>query len=225
MSILERFKRMAKANIHDALDRMESPEKNLKQRIRELEEAVKEAKVSAASFAASLKKSEKEQDQLKRLKAEWENKAAQAMKLNDEPAARKALEAKLKLNERLVEIEPQVARSSETYRQLRNNIEKLGQQLADSKLKMTELLSRQQAASAQKNFSEHLDKASALSSENEEFQKMEEQVFRKEAEAEIEQEARGDLRGIEDQVSRQSQQLQVDAELAALKKKVAKTGL
>ena len=223
MSILERFKRLAKANIHDALDRMESPEKNLKQRIRELEEAVKDAKASAASFAASLKKSEKEQDQLKRLKAEWENKAGQAVKLNDENAARKALEAKLKLNERLVEIEPQVARSSETYQQLRGSIEKLGQQLSDAKLRMAELVSRQHAASAQKNFSERLDKASALSSENEEFQKMEEQVFRREAEAEIEQEARGDLRGIEDQISRQSQQLQVDAELAELKKRVGRT--
>lgn len=223
MSILERIKRLSKANINDALDRLESPEKNLKQRIRELEEAIKEARNAAASFAVSFKKSEKEQEQLKRLKAEWERKAEQTVKLGDEPAARQALEAKLKIDERLREIEPTIQRSSETYRQLRGNIEKLNNQLSDSKMRMAELVSRQQAAVAQKSFSASLGKSSSLAAEGDEFRKMEEHVLHREAEAEIEQDIRGDLSEIEDSIAKQSQKLQVDSELEALKKRVNKS--
>ena len=219
MSIVDRIKRMAKANVNDLLDRTEDSEKLLKQNIRELEEAVRQAKHAAGGFAVSFRKIEKECEQLKRLKAEWGNKAESSIKLDDEETARRALEEKLRTETRLKDIEPSLAESKKTYETLKQNLGKLQDKLRASKLKLSELQSRQQAASAEKSFGETLNRAADVSGDQSDLEKMEEKVLQAEAEVEIERDMRG-AAGDDYDMEEKTLSMEVDSELEALKKKL-----
>lgn len=220
MSIIERIQRIIKGNVNDVLDKLEEPATILKQRIRELEEVIKAAKEATASYGVSLKKMEKEQEQLKRLKAEWERSAEMALHAGDEETARKALAEKIKLEERAGDLEPRIRKSLETYKQLRDDLTPLHDQLAEAKLKLSELGSRQQAALAQKKFGEHLNKAAGMTVAGEHFDRMESKVLQAEAEVEIDQELRGDLKDVEASLAKKAKQSQVESELEALKKRI-----
>jgi len=135
MSILDRIRRIASANVNDALDRMEDPEKMLKRKIRDLEETTKTAKQALANFAVSFKKMEKEQEQMKRLLAEWQQKAGSSLALGDEDMARKALAEKLKCTERIAALEPSIAQSRKTYGDLKDNLAVIQDQLRMAKLR------------------------------------------------------------------------------------------
>lgn len=222
MSLIERLRRIAEANINELLDKAESPEKMLKQKIRELENAIKDAKSALADFAVAFKKMEKEQDQLKRLSAEWEQKAASAVKIDDEDMAKRALGEKVKAEERAQSLEPSVKDSKSRYEELKGSLVTLQDQLSTAKLKLSELKSRKQTADAQKTFGATLDKAESSVLGDDEFSKMEESVLRAESEAEIDHEIRGDRPLDEASLEKKSRELQVEAELDALKKKMKK---
>ena len=165
---------------------------------------------------------EKEQEQRKRLKAEWEQKAESSLKLGDEGMAKNALSEKIRIEERIKNYEPSIKRSAEIYKQLRDSLAPLHDQLAEAKMKLSELGSRKQAAMAQKTFGDNSGKAPSLTVDGEHFEKMEEQVLQAESEVEIERELRGDTAGTETSLEKKTQQLQVDAELAKLKKRLGK---
>jgi phage shock protein A len=222
MSIFDRIRRITAANVGAVLDRAENPEKLLKQRIRELEGIVGDAKKSLSEFAVSLKKSEREQEQLKRLREEWASKAANSLQAEDEAMARQALGEKLKAEARLSEMEPSVSNSQATYASLKENLTSLQTQLRDSKLKIAELTTRKSAANAQRDFGTTFDKASGhLTDGDGDMAKMVEDVLRAESEAEIESEIRGDMTSFA-KTEKASAEMLLDAELATLKKQLAK---
>lgn len=219
MSIFERLRRITQANVHHVLDKMESPEKMLKDSIRTMEDALKEAKQAAADYALTLKKAEKEQEQLKRLRAEWQHKAEEAVRLGDDHLARTALQEKGKAEERAKSLQPSIDERGKRYGELRENLAKLQDQLKEAQIKLSDLQSRKQAASAQKTFDQHLGKAAGGAASG--FDKFESDVIQSEAEAEIEH----DLKGIGDAeagLSEKAAELQVDAELEELKKRLKK---
>ena len=222
MSILDRIRRITSANMNDALDRMEDPEKMLKHKIRDLEETTKMAKQALANFAVSFKKMEKEQEQMKRLLAEWQQRAESSLALGDEDMARKALAEKLKCTERIATLEPSIAQSRKTYGELKDNLAVIQDQLRMAKLRATELQSRKQAATAQQAFGSSFDKVTAGGVDDADFSKMEENVLQAESEVEIDREVRGDLSRTEAEVEKKSQEIKIDAELAALKKSMGK---
>jgi len=222
MSIFDRIRRITSANMNDALDRMEDPEKMLKHKIRDLEETTKMAKQALANFAVSFKKMEKEQEQMKRLLAEWQQKAESSLTLGDEDMARKALAEKLKCTERIATLEPSIAQSRKTYGDLKDNLAVIQDQLRMAKLRATELQSRKHAAAAQQAFGSSFDKVTAGGVDDADFSKMEENVLQAESEVEIDREVRGDLSRTEAEVEKKSQEIRVDAELAALKKSMGK---
>jgi len=222
MSIFDRIRRITHANVNDALDRMEDPEKMLKHKIRELDEATKNARLSLANYAVSFKKMEKEQEQMKRLQDEWKAKAGSSIKLGDEAMARRALAEKLKCTERIAALEPSIAQSRKTYNDLKDNLGVLQDQLRIAKHKAAELQSRKQAAAAQQAFGSTFDKISSGAVEDADFVKMEDNVLQAESEVEIDREVRGDLSRTEAEIEKQSQQIRVDAELEELKKSMGK---
>ncbi len=223
MSIFDRIRRIAAANVGAVLDKAENPEKQMKQRIRELEEIMTAAKKSLAEYAVSLKKSEREQEQHKRLRDEWQLKAEASLKAGDEEMARKSLSEKLKAEQRLSELAPTVATSRETYTGLKANLTTLQTHLRETTLKLSELKTRKCAANARKDFGCTLDKASGhLTDGDSDMARMQEDVLRAESEAEIESEIRGDMTDSFAKTEKKSAELRLDAELDALKKQMDK---
>jgi phage shock protein A len=220
MSIFDRIQRIAKANINWFLDKAEPAEQELESKVKELEETIFEGRESAATYGATFKRLEHEMENLRANETELTNKAEIAIKAGDDDAARKAITEKVRLSERIAQLKPGVEKGKKTYEMLRSNIIKLQEQLKMAKLKLADLRARQDVADAQRAFDKHLNTATSLSPDGVSFDRLEDEVMQKEAEVEINQEMRGDsLTDIE--LAQRSRQLQVEAELQAIKEKLA----
>ena len=102
---------------------------------------------------------------------------------------------------------------------LRDNLTKLQQQLKDAKLKLQDLRTRQRLANAQKAFDGHLQTATGTSPDGVAFDRLEDEVAQSEAEVEIRAQMQGtSLTDVE--LAQKSRELQVEAELQALKEKL-----
>jgi len=216
MSILDRMRRITKANINWFLDKVEPAEQELESKIKELEETVQEGRESAASYGATFKRLQRELEQLERQQGDLKAKAETALKAGDEPAARKALTEKVKLSERISQIQPGVERGSKTYDVLRDNIVKLQEQLRAAKVKLQDLRARKRVAEAQNAFGQQLGKTVAVGGEAMGFDRLEDEVLQAEAEVEIRQEIHSDAM-TDVQLAERSRDLQVEAELEAMK--------
>ena len=216
MSILDRMRRITKANINWLLDKVEPAEQELESKIKELEETVLEGRESAASYGATFKRMQRELEQLKQRQNDLKAEAERALKAGDEGTARKALTERVRLAERISQIQPGVEHGSKTYEILRDNIVKLQEQLKAAKLKLQDLRARKRVAEAQNAFEQQLGKTVAVGDEGVAFDRLEDEVLQTEAEVEIRQEIHSDaLTDI--QLAERSRDLQVEAELEAMK--------
>lgn len=219
MSIIDRIRRITKANINWLLDQAEPAEQELESKIAELEETLIEGRESAASYGATYKRLENEMGQLTGQQDECVKKAEAALKVGDDEAARAAIEQKVQLAERIAQMTPGVEKGRRTFEMLRANLIKLQQQLKDAKLKLQDLRSRQRLADAQKAFDGHLQTAAGTSADGVAFDRLEDEVAQSEAEVEIRgQMQAGNLNEYE--LAQKSRDLQVEAELQALKEKL-----
>jgi phage shock protein A len=216
MSILDRMRRITKANINWFLDKVEPAEQELESKIKELEETVQEGRESAASYGATFKRLQRELEQLERQQGDLKAKAETALKAGDEAAARKALTEKVKLSERISQIQPGVEHGSKTYNILRDNIVKLQEQLKAAKVKLQDLRARKRVAEAQNAFEQQLGKTVAVGGDAMAFDRLEDEVLEAEAEVEIRQEIHSDAM-TDVQLAERSRDLQVEAELQAMK--------
>lgn len=219
MSIFERIQRIAKANMNWLLDKVESPESELESKIKELEDAIAEGRQAAATYGATFRRMEIEAQSLRKQQDELQQKARTALAAGDEPLARKALEDKVLAAQRAAALTPGIEQGGKSYRALMDNLGKLQQQLKAVKAKLAELVSRQRAAEAQKTFGKHFDRGSAATVDGAAFERLEDQVLQAEAEAQIGDEIRrGNLSDLD--LEQRSRDLQVDAELQAMKERL-----
>lgn len=216
MSILDRMRRIAKSNIDWLLDKVEPAEQELESKIKELEETVQEGRESAASYGATFKRLQRELEQLERQQGDLKARAETALKAGDEGTARRALVEKVKLAERISQIQPGVEHGGKTYDVLRENIVRLQEQLRAAKVKLQDLRARKRVAEAQNAFEQQLGKTVAAGGTGIGFDRLEDEVLQAEAEVEIRQEIHGDaLTDVE--LAARSRDLQVEAELQAMK--------
>ena len=170
-------------------------------------------------MGATFKRLAHEVEQLQAQEAEFTKRAETALKAGDEAAARAALTEKVRLTERITQMTPGVEKGRKTYEMLRDNIIKLQTQLKQVKFKLQDLKARKLTADAQVAFDKHLDTATSLNPDGAAFDRLEEQVMQSEAQVEINQELRSDmLTDIE--LAQRSRELQIDAELQAMKDKI-----
>ncbi len=216
MSIFDRMRRITKANLNWLLDKVEPAEQELESKIKELAETVQEGRESAASYGATFKRMQRELDLLEQQQSDLKAQAETALKAGDEATARKALTAKVKLSERIGQLQPGVEHGSKTYAILRDNIVKLQEQLKAAKVKLQDLRARKRVAEAQNAFEQHLGKTAAVGGEAAAFDRLEDEVLQTEAEVEIRQEIHSDAL-TDVQLAERSRDLQVEAELEAMK--------
>lgn len=217
MSIFDRIQRIARANLNFLLSRAENPELMLEEKVRELEGAITEGKEAAAMYGATYRKMEREQERLRQEQSQWQQRAQDALAAGDENLARKCLGEKIKLHDRLRTLEPGVTQGRATFEQLRAGLKTLSEQVIAAQLKQQELKTRKAAAQAQQAFGHQVDKATAAARPGGEFERFEDKVMHQEAVVEIETQIREDTLGDDVDLEKRSRELQVDAELRALK--------
>jgi phage shock protein A len=222
MSIINRIRRIAEANLHGWLDKMDVPEIVLQDKIEEMEQAIAEARAALADFASSRKRLEMEHAQSERAVTEWMQKAESDIKGGRESSARNALIQRIRSQNRSSRLSDMLEGSKKTYEELKESLVVLSDQLRSAKLNLSELQSRKRAAEARRAVGGKLDKALSISGRDIDFSTLEEEVAQTEMELEVDHRVRVDMEAIDREIEREKYDSLVDSELEKIKRKLGR---
>ena len=222
MGIFRRVNDIISANLNDMVDRFEDPEKMLKQAIREMEETIEEATAAAAKAIASEKLLANDLAEHERQAGEWLQRAEQAVKAADDELARQALRRKQEHEKLAQALREQSAAAGETGQTLRRQVEAMKAKHAEARRKLATLTARSKAAHARRQLQTVGTGFKLRTDAFSRFDRMREKVELAEAEADAltELHAGGD-EPVVARFERRDEELSIEAELAAIKQKVA----
>ena len=219
MGVFKRLSDLLKSNVNDLIDRAEDPEKMVKQVIIDMQTELTKATQNYGKAKASERLAEKKYREAEKISADWESKAKAALAKGDQELAKQALARKVKADEDVANYKEMYESISDQTEAIGNQVEVLKAKLEEAKSRQAMLIARSQMADTKKN----LAKASGgfdTSSSFEKFQRMEEKIERKEAEADAFTEiAGGNLDGsdeLKDSFEKIESDAKVDAELQRL---------
>ena len=220
-SIFKRISDVLSANLNDLIDRVEDPERMIKQIIREMEENISKAKAGVIEAIASEKQLQKDLEQHRRQSAEWQQKAEEALQVNKEELARAALIRKKEHDNIIKALEPSWEAAKNTSERLKTQLHALEAKLEEARRKRSTLLARQRAAEARQHMDKTLANFQAGIDAQANFARMEDKVAEMEARVEAAAELHGDASQLEKDFLAMEVEREVEDELAALKRKVA----
>lgn len=215
MGVFSRLSDILKSNINDLLDKAEDPEKMVKQIIIDMQKELTVATQNLGKAKASERLAQKKMDDAVKVSAGWEAKAKAALSQGNQDMAKQALAKKVKADEEVAAYTEMYESISTQTDAIENQVEVLKSKLDEAKSRQAMLIARSQMADTKKALAKSqggFDGASAL----EKFDRMEEKIQRKEAEADAFAEiGGGDTEFVEsfDQIEKDAK---VDAELARL---------
>lgn len=210
MGIFQRLSDLLKANVNDLIDRAEDPEKMVKQIIIDMQKELSKATQAYGKAKASERLAERQYVNAQKVSADWESKAKAALAAGDQELAKKALSKKVKADE-------DVANYKEMYETISNQTEAIGDQVEVLKSKLEEaksrqamLIARSRMADTQKDLAKNVGGFDPSSSVDK-FNRMEDKIIRKEAEAS----AFGEIAGMNDDTEDSFEKLENDAKVDA----------
>ena len=183
MGIFSRIADILAANINDLIDKAEDPEKMVKQLIVEMDQQVEDATKALGQAMGSQKVAAMELADAKAQAADWNDKAKLALKAGNEDLAKKALDAK-------VGVDQQVEALQANYDTITENVNSLKAQVENLKMKLDEARSRQNVLIARSKMADAAQKTAVTISSattDSAFAKldaMERKIMEKEATAE-----------------------------------------
>jgi phage shock protein A len=220
MGIFGRISDIFKANVNDALDKMEDPEKMIKQMVIEMQEAIAKATSGLATAMAQEKKLERDYKTYLEASKNWEQKATQALTAGNEDLARQALAKKADADQQANQYKTMYESAAQMTGKLKEQVDNLKAKLNEAKMKESTLIARSQTAKAQKQIAKQVGSFDASSSFSK-FDKWEEKILKNEAEAQAFTELSGDsTTSLNDEFKQLEKSSQVDDELAKLRAKL-----
>ena len=219
-NLFARISDVITANISELIDRVEDPEKMIKQIIREMEENIGRAKEGMVDAIASEKTLQQNVDRHSREAKTWQEKARIALKDGKEDLARQALVRKNEHDTILKSLEPALESAQGASASLKAQLKALEAKLDEAKLKRSSLVARQRAAEAMHGMTK-LDASFKKGLDAEaKFGRMEEKVADMEARTQAVTEVYSDADPVELEFLDMQVQNEVDAEMAALKREL-----
>jgi phage shock protein A len=221
MGVFQRLSDLLKSNVNDLIDRAEDPEKMVKQIIIDMQTELTKATQNYGKAKASERLAEKKYLEAQKISSDWEAKAKMALSKGDQELAKQALARKVKADEDLNNYKEMYESISAQTDAIGDQVEVLRAKLEEAKSRQAMLIARSQMAETKKNLAKAaggFDGNSSL----EKFQKMEEKIERKEAEADAFTEIAGNnLAGgsgddLRDSFEKLESDAKVDAELQRL---------
>jgi phage shock protein A len=220
-SMFKRISDVISANLNDLIDRVEDPERMIKQIIREMEENISKAKAGVIEAIASEKQLQKDLEQHRRQSAEWQKKAEEALLVNKEELARAALMRKKEHDNLIKALDPSWEAAKNTSERLKTQLHALEAKLEEARRKRSTLVARQRAAEARQHMDKTLANFQTGLDAQANFTRMEDKVTEMETRAEAAAELSGDASQLEKDFLAMEVEQEVADELATLKKKVA----
>ncbi len=219
-NLFSRISDVITANISDLIDRVEDPEKMIKQIIREMEENIGLAKEGVVDAIASEKTLQQHVDRHRREAKTWQQNARNALKDGKEDLARQALVRKNEHDTILKSLEPALESAQGTSSSLKAQLKALDAKLDEAKRKRGALVARQRAAEAMHGMTKLDARIRDGLDAKAKFGRMEEKVAEMEARTQAVTEVYSDADNIEEEFLDIQVQTEVDAEMAALKREL-----
>ena len=142
MGIFTRFRDIISSNINAMLDKAEDPEKLIKLMIREMEDTLVEIKASCAGVMASMKKIQRQLDEVQTRIKYWGERAALAARKGRDDLAREALLEKRRYGERAGSLEEELSEHSLLVEQYQEDIGQLEDKMGSAREKQRMLQQR-----------------------------------------------------------------------------------
>ncbi len=218
-NIFKRINDVITANISDLIDRVEDPEKMIKQIIREMEENISSAKEGVVDAVASEKTLRQDVERHRSQADQWAQKARVALKDGNEKLAREALVRKNEHDKILESLEPALSSAINTSASLKAQLKALESKLDEAKRKRSSLTARQRAAEARQSMTKMGATFQEGLAAHADFTRMEDRVAEIEARSQAVAEVY-ESDGVEQEFLDMEAQAQVDAELEALKREI-----
>ena len=221
-NLFKRISDVLTANLNDLVDRVEDPERMIKQLIREMEENINSAREGVIDALASEKQLAKELDSQRRQSDEWYNRARRAMENGNESLAREALLRKKEHDDLASNLQGSWQSAKRTSERLKAQMRALEGKLEEARLKKGSLVARQRAAQAREQMDRVTDRFQTGLDLNNSFDRMAGRVD----EMEAKMEARAELYGEYSPVEREFMKIEIDSEveteLAILRREIEK---
>jgi phage shock protein A len=217
MSIFSRLSDIINSNVTAMLDKAEDPEKMIRLIIQEMEETLVEVRTTSAKAIADRKELLRRQDWLRREAAEWDRRAEVALRKDREDLARSAIVERSKIDEEADAIDHEVAALDDSIGKLSDDIGKLQAKLKDARARQKSLVVRTRTATTQLGVRRQLSSAS-IDDAMGRFEQYERRMD--DLESQVESYDLG-TRSLAEEIEDLEADERVDAELAALKQRVA----
>lgn len=221
-SMFKRISDVIAANINELVDRVEDPERMIKQFIREMEDNINSAREGVVDALASEKLLAKELESQRHQAEECQARARRALQAGNEALAREALVRKQEHDGIVANLEASWESARRTSERLKAQLRALEAKLNEARLKKGSLVARQRAVQAVEQMGQVRDRFQTGLELNTSFERMSGKVD----ELEARMEARDELYGGYSPLEREFLKMEVDAavedELAALRKEVGK---
>lgn len=215
--IFKRINDVLTANINDLIDRVEDPERMIKQVIREMEDNIGRARESVVEAIANEKQLQKELESNQKQMTEWLGKAETALKKGNEDMARAALARKKEHDNIIKVLEPSWESARNTSLRLKTQLRALEAKLEEARRKRSSLAARQHAATARQKMDQTLASFEAGINAQNKFERMEDKVASMEARTEAMEELRNESGQLEREFLDMETQDEIEDELQALK--------
>ena len=141
-----RFADIINANINSMLDKAENPEKMIRLIIQEMEETLVEVRSTAAKNIAEKKALMRQIRSYESSVAHWQQKAELAITKGRDDLAKAALTEKHKSQQKVEDVQHQMAQLEEFLTQVQDDAQRLQEKLAEAKRRQESYLLRQESA-------------------------------------------------------------------------------
>lgn len=224
MGILTRFKDIMSSNINALLDKAEDPEKMIDQCLRNLNSDLGKVKSETASIMAEEQRSKRELDECNEEITKMQNFAVKALEANNEDDARKFLEKKASLTNKLTNLQQSYDLANTNATRMREMHDKLVKDIGELESRKDMIKGKIAVAKTQErlnNIGSSVNSANnSLSAFDRMEQKAEHMLDKANAMAELNFSPKDDIKDLTSKYS--SNSADVDADLAALKASLGK---
>ncbi len=221
MAFFARITDIISANVNDMLDKVEDPERMIKQIIREMEENIRRVRQEVLEAVASEKQLARQVKHHRSQAEQWEQKARTALCADKESLARQALARKKEHEQAACELVPALEAAQETSAHLKSQLRALENKLERAKRKQGMLAARQRAAQARYQMDRTARHFQTGLDTEEKFSRMEDRVSQIEDRAEAQADLNDAFSSLSRDIDALADEKDLDAELTELKKKLS----
>ena len=208
MGTFSRISNVVRAEVDDALNKMEDPKKMVRQMVRDMEDALDDAVVAVAQAMANEKLLARRIAQKREESALWARKAEDTMDAGEEELARKALFQKVAVDEAVNTLQKARDEAEEVTATLKQRLSELKAKLASARARQSTLAIRRQVVQEMRQ-----------DARVEAYDRFVRDVAREEATAEIYAEMADDAQ-LQEEFDQLERKQRVKAEMQTLKEKI-----